>query len=109
MAKSKYLINEEWRQCIVCKNFKLWENFYNCKNSKTGKQSVCISCKREQAKQGREKHKELDKKKYWYKSPIKAVKKYNKKLEDKKPKSPPILAIYYDRAGNKTVISNIDI
>ena len=41
-----YLITKEGRECTECNKFKVWELYYIQKDSKTGRTSKCIDCKK---------------------------------------------------------------
>ena len=42
----KSLVNEEGRECFQCGSFKLWDEFYKHKKSKTGHRATCKECMR---------------------------------------------------------------
>lgn len=51
----KLLVNETWRQCKACLEFKNWEQFYKCKDWRNWREAKCSTCRKKAKKINRDK------------------------------------------------------
>lgn len=45
MNHSQFIIDDEGRECSVCEEYKVWNQFHGNTNSKTGYSSECKTCR----------------------------------------------------------------